>query len=272
MKHLFAVVAFALIFVAPASADILSAPPKVDVLILGEVHDNPIHHANQVKALRAFSPAAVVYEMLSPDQAGRVLTGPAQDPEQLEELLDWSNSGWPAFEMYYPVLTAVPSARVYGAALPRADVRRAVGEGAAAVFGSGAGRYGLHDPLAEAEQNARNAGQMAAHCNALPEAMLGGMVEAQRLRDAWFADTVLTALSDTGGPVAVIAGSGHARTDWGVPAALSRAAPQVTVFALGQIEGENETGVPFDAVIITGAAEREDPCAAFLKSRPKSDG
>jgi hypothetical protein len=47
--------------------------------------------------------------------------------------------------------------------------------------------------------------------------------------------------------VVIITGNGHARTDWGVPALLAVAAPDVTVFALGQFEAEPVSQVPFDA-------------------------
>ena len=69
--------------------------------------------------------------------------------------------------------------------------------------------------------------QMDAHCGALPEEMLGGMVEAQRLRDAALAEGVLAALAESSGPVVVITGNGHARLDWGAPRMLERARPDI---------------------------------------------
>ncbi len=63
-------------------------------------------------------------------------------------------------------------------------------EGAAAVFGAAAARFGLDAPLPEDEQAAREAEQAEAHCGALPAEMLPGMVEAQRLRDAALARAV----------------------------------------------------------------------------------
>ena len=63
-----------------------------------------------------------------------------------------------------------------------------------------------------------------------------------------------------------ITGNGHARKDWGAPAALAHVAPEVSAQSLGQ--GETPTGAPeggFDAVEITDPVEREDPCAAFAK-------
>ncbi len=152
-------------------------------------------------------------------------------------------------------------------ALEREDVREAVSAGAAEVFGSGASLFGLTDALDDDQQTEREAMQMAAHCDALPVDMLAGMVEAQRLRDAALARAVIAAMAETGGPVAVITGNGHAREDWGVPHALERAAPELRVVTVAQLEylPENDSTLPYDFWIKTDPAPREDPCAAFEK-------
>ncbi|WP_081536004.1 ChaN family lipoprotein [Rhodovulum sp. P5] len=246
--------------IAPADVLVL---PQADVVILGELHDNPIHHANQAKAVAALSPAALVFEMLTPDQAARVTPTLRDNEQTLGAVLEWEQSGWPDFAMYHPIFTAAPAAAIYGAALPRDDVRRAVAEGAAAVFGDEASAYGLTAPLPEDQKAIREEGQMKAHCDALPEHLLGGMVEAQRLRDAALARAVRQALDDTGGPVAVITGNGHARTDWGLPDAFARVAQGATVLSVGQLESRPEETPPFDLWLVTDPAERPDPCAAF---------
>ena len=234
----------------------------VDVVIAGELHDNRAHHDNQAAIAAAIAPKALVFEMLFPEQAEAAQDTPRK-LAALDAALGWSESAWPEFEMYFPIFEAAPEAVIYGAAVPRAQVRASVGTGAAAQFGDAA-RYGLDVALDAGEQAVREQGQMAAHCNALPEQMLGGMVEAQRLRDASFAQVALQALEDTGGPVLVITGNGHARTDWGMPRYLKRAAPGVSVTAIGQLLGA-EDSPPYDRWIITGDYEpiNGDPCAAF---------
>ncbi|MBN2906651.1 MAG: ChaN family lipoprotein [Rhodobacteraceae bacterium] len=269
MRHLFLIGALAALVTGNAAgadqidpAALVSLPPA-DVVILGEVHDNPAHHANQATAVAALGPAALVFEMLTPDQAARVTPDLRADAKGLAEAFEWEASGWPDFAMYYPIFAAAPEAAILGAALPRDAVRRAVTDGAAAVFGPDAADYGLADPLPDDQQAQREAGQMAAHCNALPETLLGGMVEAQRLRDAALARAVVQALDDTGGPVAVITGNGHARIDWGLAHALTRAAPDVTLLSLGQLESVPEGAPPYDLWLVTDPAPREDPCAGF---------
>lgn len=237
------------------------ALPEADVFFLGEVHDNPGHHARQAELMLQIGPKAVVWEMLGDAQAKAV--APAEQAE-LAQVLNWQDSGWPDFNMYYPIFAASFDARHYGAAVPRDVARGMMGKTAADVFGAEAARFGVEAPLPEQMQEVREAMQMAAHCNAMPAEMMGFMVEFQRLRDARLAQEALAALQDTGGPVAVITGNGHARKDWGAPAALLQADPEVRIFALGQAEeGGAEPEGGFDLIVSSPPAKREDPCLAF---------
>jgi uncharacterized iron-regulated protein len=243
-----------------------TALPEAQIVILGEIHDNKSHHDNQALAIASIAPKALVFEMLDPAQAEAALGIDPTDGPALEAALGWKDSGWPDFALYHPLFTAAPQARLYGAALPRDQVRRAFADGAATVFGDEAGRYGLLEPLSPEEQAAREADQQAAHCNALPAEMLPGMVAAQRLRDAAFARTALQALTETGGPVVVITGSGHADKLRGIPVALAAAAPQVSVLSVGQIEGDGDVlAGTFDLWLRSKATPRGDPCAAFAQ-------
>jgi len=241
---------------------ILDRLPPADVVILGEVHDNPQHHKNQARAVAALQPRAIVFEMLTPQQAA-LTPADIADADALALAYAWAQSGWPDFALYHPVFLAAPGARIFGGDLPPGAARRAVGDGAAAVFGPDAALYGLADPLPPADQQAREAEQRSAHCDALPDTLLSGMVEAQRLRNAALARAVVQALDDTGGPVAVITGTGHARVDRGIPAVLARVAPDMRVLSIGQIEGVAGPNEPFDLWIVTDPVPRDDPCAAF---------
>lgn len=228
-----------------------------DVVVLGETHDNPGHHIRQAGELVALSPRAVVFEMLTSDQAARI---ESRTPDAIRAATGWDDSGWPEFPLYAPVFAALGEAQIFGGGLDRALVRQAITDGAAAVLDDP--RFDLSD-LPEEEQATREAEQQEAHCNALPEEMLPGMVEAQRLRDAALTRAVLTAIDETGGPVALITGNGHARKDRAVPLMLARVAPDLVVDVLGQFEEMPEEGAPFDRWAISPAPEREDPCAAF---------
>lgn len=239
-------------------ADELDSLPQVDVTVLGEVHDNPVHHANQARAVAAIKPAALVFEMLLPEQA-RLVPADRSDAAAMDKVLGWTARGWPDFALYQPIFAAAPRARIYGADVPVADVRRAAATGAAAVLDG----YGLAEALPPDEQDARETALWAAHCFAMPKDAMAAMVQVQRLRDASLARAAIRALRETGGPVVVIAGAEHARSDIGVPALIERADPAVTVLSVGQVEGGGATQ-PFDLWIVTeGVKGRGDPCEGF---------
>ena len=252
----------------PMDASRAAALPEAGIYVVGEAHDNPAHHRGQAAVVAAVDPAAVVFEMLTPDRAAGWDPALRGDAAALDEALGWSEAGWPDPALYAPLFEAIPEGAAVLGADPGSDVvRAAMDRGAAAVFAEGIGgeaaRFGLDEPLPVGEQAAREADQLAAHCGVLPEALLPGFVEAQRLRDAAFARAVLEALEVHGPPVVLIAGNGHARIDWGVPAALARAAPDVTVLSIGQFEGGG--GPPVDVVATTAPPPRgrADPCEGF---------
>jgi uncharacterized iron-regulated protein len=247
-------------------ADFVAAARDADIVIVGEIHDNPEHHRNQAKVVAALQPAALVLEMIPQASEDEVnaLREKGASRDEIAAALDWANSGWPNFAFYAEVLEAAPEARVFGAGQPAADVRRAMVEGAAGAFGPDAAAYGLDQPLSPEEQAKREAIQAAAHCDALAPEQLPGIVEAQRFRDAGLADAALWARTMTGdGQVVVIAGSAHADKEHGVPAALAIADPDLKVLALGQFEGPPDDPDAYDEYLLAPAPARSDPCAAL---------
>jgi uncharacterized iron-regulated protein len=107
----------------------------------------------------------------------------------------------------------------------------------------------------------------------MPRDMMGGMVEAQRLRDAGLTRATVAAfehakaVSDAP-QVVVITGNGHAREDWGVPAMLRlyyADQPDIEIRTLAQFEAETDGDLPFTSSVVTKPAERADPCAALKK-------
>jgi uncharacterized iron-regulated protein len=240
-----------------------------DVVVIGEVHDNPGHHENQAEIVRKLKPDALVFEMIQQADEGKVneLRAEGATGQTIAEAIDWAGSGWPDFDFYAPILEAAPEARIFGAGQPRDDVRRAVEEGAAAVFGPDAAKYRLAEPLSEEEQAARVAEMSAAHCGRLPGDMVPSMIEAQRFRDAGLADAALWARTITGpeAKVVVIAGTGHADLQTGVPAMIAIAEPEVRVLSLGQFEADPGRAGAFDAYMLAPSPERDDPCEGLPK-------
>ncbi|MGB3409032.1 MAG: ChaN family lipoprotein [Jannaschia sp.] len=219
--------------------------PTADIYVLGERHDNAAHHRAQADLITRIAPRAVVLEMLTAEQAERFDPQTPRDPQVLDRLLGWSEMGWPDIALYLPIFDAISSPLV-GAAGEPPDLSS----------------FGLDEPLAAEEQAAREALQADAHCGALPEDLLPRFVARQRETDAQFAARTLEALDRYGPPVVLVAGNGHARRDWGVPAAIARVRPDVSVVAV--VQGEDGLTPPGgDLVLDAPAPDRTDPCEAF---------
>lgn len=244
-------------------AALLARADSAAVIIVGEVHDNPAHHAAQAAIAAHVAPSAIVFEMLTDAQAARVTADNRSDPAALAAALDWAGSGWPDFAMYYPIFAAAPQAAIFGGAVPRDAARAAMETGLAGSFGPDAAAYGLTTPLPPDQQAAQEALQQEAHCNAMPPEMLPVMVDIQRLRDAVLARATVQALDATGGPVVVITGNGHARKDGGVPGYLAQLRPDLAVLTIGQQEDGATTPGQFDAMLPAPAVARPDPCLQF---------
>jgi uncharacterized iron-regulated protein len=265
------------IFAADGSAltedELAAALDRAAIVVLGEVHDNPVHHARQARLVRHLRPQGMAFEMVpsASEEGIQVFLAQGGSRRGIGPAIGWERMGWPDWELYRPVFAAARGAYIAGGGVARSDLRTARLTGAAGVYGKGARRLGLDRPLDAALRAEIEDEMIAAHCNKLPREAAAGMVESQRLRDARFAAAALRALLRGGGDSAVlITGNGHARTDRGVPAYLRVAGPDLAVLSVGMIEIEPDAdpaaaagGLPFDFVWFSGPVEREDPCAAF---------
>jgi len=255
---------------------------SAQVVVLGETHDNPDHHALQAWAVRALVAAGgrpqVAFEMIDRDRQAD-LAAAAPDLDGLGDALRWKERGWPDWSLYRSIAEAALAAggTLSAANLP-ADLTRQIARRAEPA--EQAARLGLDIPLPDNIAAALADEIRASHCNMMPESAIPAMVRVQRARDAEMAATVAALAQRPGaGPVVLIAGAGHARTDRGVPERLGQIAPGLNVFSLGLIETEAAITdpaaepPPFDAVWFTGRAEREDPCAQLMRHmKKKSEG
>ena len=260
----------------PAQA-VLAAVARARFVLLGETHDNADHHALQAWLLQAVTAAgrrpALALEMLDVGQqeaVDAVLHGAAPSAAALGEAVAWDRSGWPPFEQYRPIFEVGLAARlpVVAATLSRAGAREVVHRGEEAL--DPPVRMLLDQVTPSAAEARERAEEMAAsHCGQLPERFLAPMVLSQRARDAQLARS----LAGTAGPdgAVLITGAEHARRDRGVPAflAVTGVAPgEVVSVAFREVDpgaaAPADYGpLPFDWVVFTPAAEREDPCAGM---------
>jgi len=245
---------------------LFSALEHARYVVLGETHDNRDHHQRQAQLVQQFLAAqpgaAVAFEMLDEDDASALS---AQTASELEQRVEWANSGWPDFALYRPVFDAAFSvqARVV-AAHPSAEHVRASMRGVAEAE---ARELHLDQPLPEAQIQAQHDEIRESHCGHAPDQMLTAMQRAQVYKDAFMA----RAMAQTQVPTVLIAGRGHARNDRAVPYFLKRAGSGATL-SIAFIEVVDSREDPstydteaFDYVIFTPRASNEDPCEKFRK-------
>ena len=118
------------------------APPSVaaglarlgpsDVLLLGEQHDAPEHHAIEREVVEVLAQqgrlAALAIEMAEDGQVTTYLSDDATEA-QVRRALDWNDKGWPWAD-YGPVVMAAVRAGVpvLGANLPRSRMKDAMAD------------------------------------------------------------------------------------------------------------------------------------------------
>ena len=248
------------------------------IVLLGEVHDNPVQHRLRLEVLRrAFEAGwrpAIAMEQFDRENQVDIERARMERPLDENYLIEKaatehgkSINGW-NWEYYRPyvALALQYDVPLLAANLSRSDAQKIVEHGYSAVFDDSMARLlGLdrdRPSLLVAQENEIDVG----HCHALPKEQLPAMARAQLARDAVMAG-VLREHAARG--VVLLAGDGHARRDIGVPTwfdplTLAR------VFAVAFLE-RGDPAPPasaFDAVVTTDAAPRPDPCAT-LRRREK---
>lgn len=242
-----------------------------DFAILGETHDNPVHHARQAWLLARLGVAGIAFEMVpeASEEGIQVFLDQGGTRAEIGPAIGWARLGWPDWSMYAPVFAASESAYIAGAGVARLRLTQAMAAGAARAFGTGARAYGLDRPLDTGLRRALQTEMAAAFCDTLTPEMTAGMVEAQRLRGARMAHALRRAAAAGGGRAVLVAGNVHARRGSGVPGYLRASAPETAVLSLGQIEvvegaeslaAYTEAGLDYDYVWFSNAPTREDPC------------
>lgn len=269
----------------------LRAAPLV---LLGEVHDNPVQHQVRAGLLRDWlrarpeRPAAVVFEQLDREhdaalalaqREARADAGPrtaaaggrkaGDDAALLERLLaaarfDRDAWGWPAHRPLFEAALA-GDARWIAGNFSRRSAR--------ALRGDATVDPALQAVLESARWNdeaqaALEQALVRGHCDALPASALPAVVRAQRLRDAALALPLLDAAERR---TALIAGNGHVRRDFGVPRYLGALEGEALVIGFEELPS-TRGGAPAEASVAAAARERSlarllgDEAAAGLRA------
>jgi uncharacterized iron-regulated protein len=258
-------------------AALAGALAAADLVLLGEVHDNPDHHVLQARLVRSLVAGgrrpALALEMLTSDLQPDVDAARARTPRTPDVLADaWKKGGWPDFDLYRPVLAAGLEAGLplVAANLPRAQVKALVRKGLDSADPALRARLESGPALGAEETAALRAEMMESHCGAMPEAMMDPFILAQRARDATLSARLVEGSAASG--AVLVAGNGHVRRG-DVPAwlAVDAAGKKIVAVAFVEIEPDerwpggyaDEFGTgpfPYDFAVFTPATEREDPC------------
>jgi uncharacterized iron-regulated protein len=256
---------------------------QAEVVYLGEVHDNPHHHANQRAALAAMVAAgarpALAFEMVPATDQGAldraISSGAGQD--ELARRLAWRARGWPDFAMYWPLFEL---AMVYGLPVVAIDLdpvlaRRIAREGLA-----GLGERALELATLLSPDSAREAAIartiQKAHCDLLPARMIPRMVQSWHARNVTMARRLAEAL-DEPRQVVVIVGRGHQEAGGLTDqlAALRPGTRQLVVDMLevgpGQAPEEVARQGVGQVVWLAPEAARPDPCEGLRRRLQKPE-
>jgi uncharacterized iron-regulated protein len=264
-------------------AQLVAALANARYRLLGEIHDNPAHHALRARWISALAARgarpAVVMEQFDLDRADalRAAEASGRDAEGLADAgrLDMKGWQWP---MHKPILEAAIASGlpVRAANLPRdllrADVQ-SLAEGDAARWSA---RFHAA-PWTEAQAAELREDIAASHCGKVPDSIVPRLVLAQRLRDAAMAQALIDA--ETADGAILIAGDGHVRADLGVPVYLhAPGLPGATARSISvglfevTAEDRQRPDFPrrrvgdhpgFDYIGFTLPATREDPCGGM---------
>ena len=269
-------------------SELLGRLSGVRYLLLGEVHDNAVHHQLQAFLLKNVDPdrrPTLVMEMVSADRSEALEKfNETSDPtaDDFAKLVEWKNSGWPDFELYRPIMeAALARGADIAPGLPAQADTRAVSRGGLNELSADRRRkLGLDTPLAPEFSSGLEEEIIRSHCDMLPPEMVPNMMAVQRFRDAALAEAMRQTPED--GPAVLIAGNGHVRSDRGVPVFLSPDNKRTAVVILEEVDAAAEpantladygSDFPADYVWFTSSKEREDPCQSlrerFAKPKPE---
>lgn len=230
---------------------LVSGAARSQVLLLGEVHDNPDgHHARyellQQRVEAGWHPAIAMEQFdrerqADLDRASRECS----DADCVVAMAAPARASW-NWTFYAPVIELALREHLplLAANLSRADAGRIVADGYDHPIPA--------DVLAPQVEEVR-----AGHCGMLPPDMLAPMATAQVARDRTMAGIIAAHAKDG---VVLLAGNGHVRRDIGVPYWLRSLG--IEGRSIGFVE-DSGMEAQFDETHVVPAAQRPDPCAKF---------
>ena len=257
--------------------DLAARLASADVIILGETHDDAVGHRLQTRLVQAALPGngnggALALEML--ERGGSI--GDVEG-SSLVRWRDWEDFYWPSIQAARragrPVIAAnAPQEYVTVARVAGFDTLENLNETT---------RRNFRIPPAGFEADARDysdrftqaipGGHSVSDATTLPAstrptrdtAAASSFFDAQLLRDATMADSVVDARRRHGGPVVLLVGQFHTDFDGGLTQLVRRYNPRLRVLNVSLVPADGNRLRPEDAgradvVIYTGGVDAED--------------
>lgn len=230
-----------------------------DIVLLGEIHDNVIHHQDRGALIEAIAHRRLTFvtEHL-PQRAPFTLNTPLLPALESAGFVPnlW---GWPQHEALYRAIAKTGYPLMGG--LPETSQLRAAYQDLNAALSPALNALNGASPLSEAARQHLEDDLLAGHCGQLEIAQIKKMSQVQRLKDLSMAEALIEHA-----PSVLIAGDAHIRKDYGVASLLQEGAPGRKVLTLAFLEDRDGLDASiYDIAWITPAPAREDPCKAFAK-------
>ena len=247
-------------------------------VLLGEVHDNAGQHALRLHALQrrldAGERPALAFEQFDRDRQDDIDRVRKQQPRDAAAIAALGAPGW-NWKLYTPFLQLALDydLPIVAANLSRTDAMHVSSDGWNALFDTAEReRLGLERlPAKLLESHERAVAQ--GHCGLLPPEAVSALARAQIARDIVIARAIEPYLRSG---VVLLSGNGHVRRDIGVPIWIAPS-QRMDLLSVGLLErGGDATpqslSDEYDAIVLTAAAERPDPCEPLRRRlAPKPD-
>lgn len=254
-----------------SAASLLKTLSQADIVLLGEIHDNPRHHVlrGQLLSDATMSKRRLIAEQLNAGEKA----GDKPDLLSSLEQAGFDAKGW-QWPLHEPVFSSASKAglAVYGGNITAAQTREifsSKGSQFPERFGALLQKAVLGEDALKLLRREIDEG----HCGAMPASMFDGMLAVQRARDASMAAELLKHL-----PAVLIAGNGHVWKHLGVPQIIRANRPELHTVSVLFLEYAAFThdaerikwlqsfkGIA-DFVWVTPAQVRPDPCLSLRKN------
>ena len=264
-------------------SEFLKVLSSYEVVLLGERHDQKNHHdfraflIEQIKTKNKGQVKSVSFEHIQKKDQPLLDEFEKKRGEkafhyvdELAQLLDWEKSwgDWPLFRSLFETTYKV-SKKVLGLNFSFEKMKQIVKEGREALDGEFIKKTALDQKLPPQGQLRLKEDIIEGHCGKLPPSVVEAFYFAQRARDAFMTDTLLSSLSKKD-LAFVMAGNSHVRKDYGMPWYFSKRGYESVVSV--KMDFLTKEGLPFwdkrdegayDYVVFFPFQELENPCPSF---------